>query len=35
LTGYVDYIPVTGNFRESCNIFAIVSGNPTEEALSK
>jgi hypothetical protein len=28
LTGYVDYIPVTGNFRESYNIFAIISGNP-------
>jgi hypothetical protein len=28
LTGYVDYIPVTGDFRDSYNIFAIISGNP-------
>jgi hypothetical protein len=28
LTGYVDFIPVTGDFRESYNIFAVISGNP-------
>jgi hypothetical protein len=30
LTGYINFIPVTGNFRESCNIFAVISGNPTK-----
>jgi hypothetical protein len=28
LTGYIDYIPVTGDFREGYNIFAVVSANP-------
>jgi hypothetical protein len=26
--GYVDYVPVTGDYREVYNIFAIISGNP-------
>jgi hypothetical protein len=30
LTGYIDFIPVTGNFRQSYNIFPIISGNPTK-----
>jgi hypothetical protein len=30
LTGYIDFIPVTGDFRESYNIFAIISGNPAK-----
>jgi hypothetical protein len=30
LTGYIDFIPVTGDFRQSYNIFAIISGNPTK-----
>jgi hypothetical protein len=28
LTGYVDFIPVTGDFREAYNIFAVISGDP-------
>jgi hypothetical protein len=30
LMGYVDYILVTGGFREAYNIFAIISGNPAK-----
>jgi hypothetical protein len=30
LTRYVYYIPVTGDFWESYNIFAVISGNPTK-----
>jgi transposase len=30
LTGYVDAIPVSGDFRDAHNIFAIVSGNPNK-----
>ena len=30
LTGYVDAIEVSGDFRESHNIFAVVSGSPTK-----
>jgi hypothetical protein len=30
LTGYIDFIPVTGDFRDSYNIFAIISGNPAK-----
>jgi hypothetical protein len=30
LTGYIDFIPVTGDFRQSYNIFAVISGNPTK-----
>jgi hypothetical protein len=30
LTGYINFIPVTGDFRESYNIFAIISGNPAK-----
>jgi hypothetical protein len=30
LTGYVNFILVTGEFRESYNIFAIISGNPVK-----
>jgi hypothetical protein len=30
LTGYIDFIPVTGDFRESYNIFAIISANPAK-----
>ena len=30
LTGYMDFIPVTGDFRQSYNIFAIISANPTK-----
>jgi hypothetical protein len=33
LTGYINFIPVTGNFRESYNIFAIISGNPAKPRL--
>jgi hypothetical protein len=29
LTGYINFIPVTGNFWQSYNIFAVISGNPT------
>jgi hypothetical protein len=33
LTGYIYFIPpVTRNFRESNNIFAIISGNPAKPA---
>jgi hypothetical protein len=31
LTGYVDAIPVSGNFRDAHNIFAVVSGSPTKK----
>jgi hypothetical protein len=30
LTGYIDYIPVTGGFHESYNIFAVIKGNPAK-----
>jgi hypothetical protein len=30
LTGYIDFIPVTGDFRDSYNIFAVISGNPAK-----
>jgi hypothetical protein len=30
LTGYIDFIPVTGDFCKSYNIFAIISGNPAK-----
>ena len=30
LTGYVDAVKVSGNFREAHNIFAVVSGSPTK-----
>ncbi len=30
LTGYIDYIPVTGDFREAYNIFAVISANPAK-----
>jgi hypothetical protein len=29
LMGYISFIPVTGDFCQSYNIFAIISGNPT------
>jgi hypothetical protein len=32
LTGYVDAIPVSGDFRDAHNIFAIVSGSPTKKS---
>jgi hypothetical protein len=32
LTGYVDAIPVSGDFRDAHNIFAVVSGNPTKKS---
>jgi transposase len=31
LTGYVDAIPVSGDFRDAHNIFAVVSGSPTKK----
>jgi hypothetical protein len=30
LTGYIDFIPVTGDCSDSYNIFAIISGNPAK-----
>jgi hypothetical protein len=30
LTGYVDAIPVSGDFRDAHNVFAVVSGSPTK-----
>jgi hypothetical protein len=30
LTGYVDFIPVTVDFRDSYNVFAVISGNPSK-----
>jgi hypothetical protein len=30
LTGYVNVIPVSGDFRDAHNIFAIVSASPTK-----
>ena len=30
LTGYIDFIPVTGDFRQAYNIFAVISSNPAK-----
>jgi hypothetical protein len=35
LTGYVNYILVTGNFHESYNMFAVISGNPAKRHPGK
>jgi hypothetical protein len=32
LTGYVNTIPVSGDFRDAHNIFAVVSGSPTKKS---
>jgi hypothetical protein len=33
LTGYIDAIPVSGDFRDTHNMFAVVSANPAKEKL--
>jgi hypothetical protein len=30
LTGYIDNIPVSGNFRDAYNLMAVITGNPAK-----
>jgi hypothetical protein len=34
LTGYIDFIPVTGGFHKSYNMFVVISGNPAKPTAS-
>jgi hypothetical protein len=33
LTGYIDNIPVSGNFRDAYNLMAVITGNPAKTHL--
>jgi hypothetical protein len=32
LTGYIDVIPVSGDFQDAHNMFTVVSGSPTKKS---